>query len=178
MQVFPEFITRRRLTLATLAVIASLAAVGFGLFRAYVYTVPLVLGDNTTAASAGVGDADLARYNRALQLFQAGYYELARDEVSQAYSLLAEGRGSIGPGQLKLAADMQFLLGLSYEKTKQKSSAIEAYKQALRHNPTLLDAKFNLERLIEDQSKSGGSGGADNKPGPSTGGQSNKGKGI
>lgn len=180
MQIFPEFIARRRLTMATLAVLAALLAIGFGLYRAYVYTLPLVLGDYTAAGEAGVGDANLARYNSALRLYKAGYFDLARDQVAKAYSQLAEESGVISPAQQKLAGDMQFLLGLSYEKTKQKSSAIDAYKQALRHNPVHLEAKYNLERLIEQKNKGGGgaSGGDGDKGKPGGSGSSSNGKGI
>lgn len=169
------------MTVVTIAAVLSFAALAFGLYRGFVYNLPMVFGDNGTAIDAGVGDPNLARYNLAVHFYQNGNYSAARDLASQAYSKLAESSGIIGNdiAQQKLAGDLQFLLGLSYEKNNQKSSAIEAYKQALRHTPDNLEAKFNLERLLDDQSKGGkGSGqGTGQQPGSGQG-QSGRGKGI
>ena len=49
-------------------------------------------------------------------------------------------------------------------KQKKVKEAVQAYEQALRHNPNHMYAKYNLE-LLQQTSPGGGGGGDNGKPG-------------
>jgi tetratricopeptide (TPR) repeat protein len=168
-----KFLYKRRGLLAGVATLAFLGVFALGVLRLINYTLPLYIGDPTSAAQSGYGDPVVAYYNAALASYKAEDYDGAVKVASQAYSKLTEEKGAIAQTDRvqKEAGDIQFLLGLIREKNKQQSQAIEAYKQALRHNPNHLAAKYNLERLLKPQGGGGAGGTGDGKGGQQPGQQ-------
>ena len=166
-----KFLYKGRGFLAVLAAIAFLGVFSVGVVRLVSYTLPLYLGHPDTAAQSDYGDKVVAYYDAALQQYKAHQYDVAAQLAAKAYSTLTAQTGSI-PTTARAqseAADIQFLLGISREKNKQQSQAVDAYKQALRHNPDHLAAKYNLERLTKPSS-GGGGGGAGKGDGAGQGG--------
>jgi len=172
-----KFLYKRRGFLAGLATLAFLGVFALGVVRLVNYTLPLFIGSPAAAAQSKYGDPVVAYYNAALASYKAEDYDGAVKMASQAYSKLTETKGSIAQSERVQteAGDIQFLLGLCREKTKQPDQAIDAYEQALRHNPNHLAAKYNLERLLKPQGGGGaggpGPGGAGQQPGQAPGGQ-------
>jgi tetratricopeptide (TPR) repeat protein len=166
-----KFLYKRRGLLAGVATLAFLGVFVLGVLRLINYTLPLYIGDPASAAQSTYGDPVVAYYNAALASYKAEDYDGAVKMASQAYSKLTEEKGAIAQTDRvqKEAGDIQFLLGLIREKNKQQSQAIEAYKQALRHNPNHLAAKYNLERLLKPQGGGGAGGPGDGKGGQQPG---------
>jgi len=172
-----KFLYRRRVLLGCVATIAFAGVFLLGMLRLFNYTLPLYIGNPVSASESGYGDPVVALYDAALQSYQAEDFEGASKLASKAYSKMSEEHGAIATTARaqKTAGDIQFLLGLSREKVKRQQQAIEAYEQALRHDPDNLPAKYNLERLLKAQGGAGGAGGQQpgQKPG---GGSSHQGK--
>ncbi len=160
-----KFLYKRRGFLAGFATLAFLGVFALGLLRLINYTLPLYIGAPVSAAQSGYGDPVAAYYDAALASYKAEDFDGAVKMASQAYSKLTEQKGSIAQSEhvQKEAADIQFLLGLCREKAKQPDQAIDAYEQALRHNPNHLAAKYNLERLLKPQGGGGAGGPGDGK---------------
>ena len=151
-------------------------AVGDGVFRTLSYTLPMLTHDYPTAAQSKSGDPALAWYDAGLSIYQAGDYEDAQKVLTKGYTLLSDKDGNIPQSRQQLAADFQLLIGNSLFYQQKFNPAAEAYKQALRHSPNDMEAKYNLE-MIEMMIASGSGKGGDPK-GPA--GQAGKGapKGI
>ncbi|MXY32120.1 MAG: tetratricopeptide repeat protein [Gammaproteobacteria bacterium] len=81
----------------------------------------------------------LIRFNEGNALYQNQEFERALD----AY------RDAIQSGDTALAEGAWYNLGNSLFRQQQLDASLEAYKQALRINPGDLDAKHNLERVLE-----------------------------
>jgi len=141
-----------------LAAVASLLVLALGVRRAVEFTLPMYQGDYVQAAQSEVAPPVRAFYDAGLQAYEQKDYTSAKDNLSQAYSALSSKTGQIDSREDLIAGDIQFLLGLTHERTKQKFMAIEAYKQALRHNPNHMEAKYDLEHLLSDRGGSGGAG--------------------
>jgi tetratricopeptide (TPR) repeat protein len=181
MEVFMQnFLYKRRGLLAGLATMAFLGVFVLGLMRLCAYTVQLYNKQFVTATQTDLGDPVIAYYDAALESYRAGDFGWAARMASQAYFKLAqEGEISTRSDRVQEeAGDIQFLLGLCHEKAKQKTQAIDAYKQALRHNPNHLEAKFNLERLLNPQGGNGAPGGKPEQPGSGDGAGHEGKKGI
>ena len=153
-----NFVARRRLMFSVIATIACLAVLALGLRRAVMYTVPMFQGDYVSAAKSEVAAPEYAWYGAGLIAYQQEDYAAAKENLSKAYSALSSEDGQIKPSDNLIAGEIQFLLALTHERTKQNFMAIEAYKQALRHNPDHMVAKYNLERLLSARGGSGGAG--------------------
>jgi len=168
-----NFVVRRRLMFSVIATIACLVVLALGLRRAVMYTVPMFQGYYVSAAQSEVAQSEYAWYDAALAAYKQQDYDTAKDYLSKAYSALSAKDGQIKLSDNHIAGEIQFLLALIHERTKQNFMAIEAYKQALRHNPDHMVAKYNLERLL---SQRGGPGGADPGEGDTSapGGQAGK----
>jgi tetratricopeptide (TPR) repeat protein len=166
-----KFLYKRRGFLAGVATLAFLGVFALGVVRLVNYTLPLYIGDPVSAAQSAYGDPVVAYYNASLASYKAGDFDAAVTAASQAYSKLTAEKGSIAQTDRvqKQAGDIQFLLGLCREKTKQPTLAIDAYEQALRHNPNHLAAKYNLERLLKPQGGGGAGGPGDGKGGQQPG---------
>lgn len=176
-----KFLYKRRGFLAGVATLAFLGVFALGVVRLVNYTLPFYIGDPVSAAQSGYGDPVVAYYNAALASYKAQDYDGAIKMASQAYSTLTAEKGSISQSQRvqKEAGDIQFLLGLCRERNKQPDQAIDAYEQALRHNPNHLPAKYNLERLLKPQGGggAGGPGSGQGQGGQQPGQQPGDGKG-
>ena len=81
----------------------------------------------------------LIRFNEGNALYQNQDFERALE----AY------RDAIESGDTALAEGAWYNLGNSLFRQQQLDASLEAYKQALRINPGDLDAKHNLERVLE-----------------------------
>ena len=81
----------------------------------------------------------LIRFNEGNALYQNQEFERALE----AY------RDAIESGDTALAEGAWYNLGNSFFRQQQLDASLEAYKQALRINPGDLDAKHNLERVLE-----------------------------
>lgn len=172
-----------RVSLSLCALLIALVGVYFAGRSIYSYSLPMQQGDYLTAAQNSEGsERALALYDAGLVLYRAKDFENSRVALTEAYSSLSAKHGQIGKSDLPLAGKIQFLLGLVSERTDQGQLAIDAYKDALRHDPTNLPAKYNLERLLTKQAQEGsGQGeGKDGKPGtnPSSGAGKSGNKGI
>lgn len=146
---------------SVIATIACLLVLALGLRRTVMYTVPMFQGDYVSAAESEVAASTHAWYDASLTAYKQKDYDQAKEYLSKAYSVLSSEDGQIKPSDNYIAGEIQFLLALTHERTKQNFMAIEAYKQALRHNPDHMIAKYNLERLLSDRGGSGGAGEGD-----------------
>jgi tetratricopeptide (TPR) repeat protein len=161
------FVVGHRKKWAIIALMLFAAAMCYGVYRLVAYSVPLYTGDPYRAAQAGVGDEAVAIYNAGLTAYERQNYDVAKEIFTQGYSSLTDSTGTIPQSRQKLASDFQFELGNTLVKSGKVPDAIEAYKQALRHNPDNLPAKYNLE-LLNAQLNGGGDG---NGQGDGQGGQ-------
>lgn len=180
MTALSRLFARRRVGLALLLTLACVIVSGWGALRLFNYSLPMYTEDFPTAAESGRGDKAMALYNEGLLWYKQKNFKNAQEALGEAYSAMTEENTSpTGPDPV-LAGKVQFLLGLSCEKDKQVQQAIDAYKQSLRHDPTNLEAKYNLERLLkgaEGKGQGGAGEGPGNKPGDKPGpGSSNQGK--
>lgn len=81
-------------------------------------------------------------YNEANALYKLGKYPEAAEKNMEAFGLAKS------PEQKSMSA---YNLGNSFYQSKDYSKAIDAYKQALRNNPTDLDSKANLTKALTMQ---------------------------
>jgi tetratricopeptide (TPR) repeat protein len=155
-----KFLFKRRGLLAGLACLLFVGVFALGIKHVVEYTLPFYFGDPLVASQADSGEKAVALYDAALAHYRAKDYDGAIQLSTQAYSALTAEKGAIAetPRAQMQAAEIQFLLGLSYDRNKKQQQAIDAYEQALRHNPSHLDAKYNLERLLKPSGGGGGGG--------------------
>jgi Ca-activated chloride channel family protein len=165
---------------ALFCVLVGVVIMGFGAKRLFTYSWPMVVSDYDRAAQSTDGNKAIALYDLGLKAYRAGAYQDAQEILTKAYSAMTEENQNPLGIDHDLGARVQFLLAVSYERSKQNFMAIEAYKQALRHDPNHLEAKYNLERLLAKRGGGGqgqGEGDGEGKPGDKTGsGQSQQGK--
>ena len=156
-----------------------LACLGFlfGIYMLFSYSMPMKTENFETASHSFAGDKATALYDRGLQLYKAEEYKRSLLVLQDAYNACQGSQGVVDPEKRKLAADIKFLTGNALVESKQLQQAVEAYKEALRLDPSNLYAKYNLELL---QSMNGGKGPGDGDPNQPGGGQPGKGikKGI
>ncbi len=153
-----NFVARHRLMFSVIVTIVCLLVFALGLRRTVMYTVPMFQGDYVSAAKSEVAAPAHAWYDAGLTAYKQKDYDQAKEYLSKAYSALSSEDGQIKSSDNHIAGEIQFLLALTHERTKQNFMAIEAYKQALRHSPDHMLAKYNLERLLSDRGGSGGAG--------------------
>lgn len=89
-------------------------------------------------------DNDIARYNLAAAQFRSGKFEEAQKE----YELASKDNTNSS-----LTQKATYNEGVSLTKQKKLKESIEAYKQALRLNPTDEDTRFNLQKALEELRK-------------------------
>ncbi len=89
-------------------------------------------------------DNAIARYNLAAARFRTGKFE----EAQKAYE-------SVGKDSKEEALKQKstYNEGVSLTRQKKLAESIEAYKQALRMNPTDEDTRFNLQKALEELRK-------------------------
>lgn len=141
---------------AVVFLVVMLLVFGFGLYQLLTYTIPMHKGDYATASRSYAADRPTVLYDAGLQFYQLHAYERAKILFVAAYSACTESSGSIPQSRQKLAGQIQFMLGNACEGLGQAQPAVEAYAQALRHDPENLYAKYNLERLLMPPPSSGG----------------------
>jgi Ca-activated chloride channel family protein len=84
-------------------------------------------------------ESSLIRFNSGNALYQTQDFQRAMEAYQQA----------IDSGEPELASAAWYNLGNSLYRGQQLEPSFEAYKQALRLNPDDVDAKHNLERVLE-----------------------------
>jgi tetratricopeptide (TPR) repeat protein len=70
------------------------------------------------------------------------------DELQQAEAVYRRAYDECGPDAL-----LMFNLGVLLEDTGRAASAVDAYQEAVQHDPALADGHFNLARLYEAMGK-------------------------
>lgn len=173
MNTMKKFLHDRRLLLAQLTVLAFALLAIVGAYRWFSYSQPMLAGNYPAASESLSADRAVALYDAAVVYYQNEKFDVALKILDAAYTEVSGPGGEIPADRKKLAAEIKFLAGNALVKTKQLSKAVEAYKEALRLDPTNLYAKYNLELL---QQMNGGKGPGD-EPGGSGPGKGGK-KGI
>ncbi|HEY9775935.1 MAG TPA: hypothetical protein V6C81_19385 [Planktothrix sp.] len=158
------FLMRSKKGLVKLAAFAFIALALYGCLRLFTYTLPMLQHDYATAAQSKRGEQTLPYYDAGLELYHNGDYVNAQKIWTAGYTLLSDQDGTIAVSRQARAADFQLLIGNSLFYQQKLSPAAEAYKQALRHNPNDLEAKYNLE-LVSQLIIKGGGGGGSGQPG-------------
>jgi tetratricopeptide (TPR) repeat protein len=169
MDTIKSYIRGHRAGLTTTLLLLLCATLLFGGYQLLTYSLPMATGDYRTAHDSLVGDKANVLYDAALQAYEQGDYQTAQKLLTRAYSLCTDSSGHLPESRAALAAEIQFLIGNTLVKTEKVKSAVQAYEQALRHNPNHLYAKYNLELL--QQSSSGGGNGQQPGNGGSGGGK-------
>ena len=171
MQTILKFLQRRQLDLLRLLRLCCIAAALFAAYAVVFYTVPMFQGDYQAAANSGVNDDAVAFYDAALAAYQQENYKIAIEQLNAAYTACATDRGEIPAERLALASQIKFLTGNALVKSRRPKAAVEAYKEALRLDPSHMYAKYNLELLLQ---MNGGKGPGDDEGGGSGAGNGGK----
>ena len=176
MQKVKDFLRERQLLLWQLLRIFCGVVLLYTAYTAVFFTAPVLNHQPHSAAGSWVGDTAAAHYDAGLILYAGEHYPEAIEELTAAYNALLSESGEISPQRAALAAQIKFLTGNALVKGKKPKTAVEAYKEALKLDPTHIYAKYNLEML---QSMNGGKGpaGDPNDPGGSGSGKPDR-KGI
>jgi len=173
MESIKAYISGHRLQVALAGLFVLVLVLAFGLYQLFTYSLPMALGNYPVAYRSASADRAMVLYDAGLAAYREGDYDSARKLLVEAYSACTGSSGQISESKQKLASQVQFLLGNALYKTKKSKPAIEAWKQALRLDPTNLYAKYNLELL---QSNNGGAASdSPDSPGGSGGGGGKKG---
>lgn len=164
------FVKRHRLHLVTALLVMFAGVFIFGLYQAISYSWPMYTQDYRDAYRSAVSDKPTVLYDASLVAYQAGEFQLAKEMLSKAYAACLDSSGHIPESRRNLAAKIQFLLGNACVKMQMVKPAIEAYKETLRHEPTNLYAKYNLE-LLRSQNNGNAPGDSSNPGGGKDGGK-------
>ena len=89
--------------------------------------------------AAAAPESGLIRFNDGNALYKGGDYQRAVEAYERA----------IETGDPTLAGSAWYNLGNSFYRQQELEESLQAYKQALRMRPTDVDAKHNLERVLE-----------------------------
>ncbi len=173
MEKLKQFFQNHRVGVVQVVLVLFLGLFAYGVYQAATYTWPMHAGAFHSASESRVADKPIALYDSGLAAYMAEDYGTAKRELVAAYAACADGSGAISESHTQLCAQIQFLLGNTYVNLKKADSAIQAYEESLRLDPTNLYAKYNLE-LLKSQ-KSGGGGGDQGNPGGSGKGGGKKG---
>jgi len=158
-----QFFHARRLQCAQTLRLAFVGLLLWSVFMFFSNTLWVMMGDYKSASEASVGDTTIPHYNYGVQLYDAEVYPASVEVLTKAYNALLEGDGGVADNHRQLAAQIKFLTGNALVKAGKPKGAVEAYKEALRLDPTHMYAKYNLELL---QQMNGGKGpGEPNQPG-------------
>lgn len=160
---------RHKLTVARLLRVLCLMVLILGTYKACTFTAPLQYGDPRGAVGSLMGDDAMANYDVALKMYRDKRYRHAAEFAKSAQNALINEQGEMAEADKLRGAQILFLSGLIYEEQEEYSQAVDAYKEALRLDPTHKFAKYNLERLLQpgkSPGKAPGDGnGKDNKKG-------------
>jgi Ca-activated chloride channel homolog len=161
--------TSRR-TGRTAAGIAGRIAAGIGGRHAVAAAIALLL-----APAAALGQAGRSAVEEGNRLYDEGRFSEAHEKYLEALreapdspvirfndgSALYQGQDWAGAldafgdavesGDPRLLSDAWYNLGNAFYRAGQLDRSLEAYKQALRANPGDMDAKHNLERVLQQQ---------------------------
>jgi tetratricopeptide (TPR) repeat protein len=158
-----QFLHARRLQLAKTLRLVFVGLLFFSVFMFFSNSLWVVLGDNKSASEASVGNTTIPHYNYGIELYRAEVYPASVEVLTKAYNALLEEDGGVAEHKRQLAGQIKFLTGNALVKSGKLQGAVEAYKEALRQDPTHMYAKYNLELL---QQMNGGKGpGQPDQPG-------------
>lgn len=147
----------------------SIIGVLVGFYMLFFNSIPMLNGNFHGAAESYFIDRPLALYDAGLQRYRDEDYKGAVTILNDAYNACLGAQGVVSDDKRKLAGTIKFLTGNALVKQKQLQQAVEAYKEALRLDPSNLDAKYNLELLQQMNGGKGpgsGPGEGDGKDGP------------
>jgi hypothetical protein len=170
---------------------------GYSLIKLVAFTGPILAHDYADAANSQFGDNSIPAYNIALSnyaraeeetssYYKQDWYRAAQRSASQSYGALLDKDGNVPAGKAQTAAKLQLIIGNVLYRQNKLQAAAEAYAQALRHDPDLMPAKYNLElvnKQIDAKANANGNGngkgpdGKDAKPGGKQPGQGKDGDG-
>ena len=108
-------------------------------------------------------DSPIIRFNDGNALYQGENYE----------SALESFRTAVESGDPQLAAAAWYNLGNTLYRQGTLPESLEAFKQALRADPADIDAKHNLERVLEQMQQQQQQGDGENEGQPPEGGEQN-----
>lgn len=152
----------------------SIIGVLFGFYMLFFNSIPMLNENFDGAADSYFIDRPLALYDAGLQRYRDEDYKGAATILNDAYNACLGAQGVVSDDKRKLAGTIKFLTGNTLVMQKQLQQAVEAYKEALRLDPTNLDAKYNLELLQQMNGGKGPGSGQDGDGPPGT----QPGKGI
>lgn len=174
-----DFIRALRVPALGLVMVAGIVLALYGAWRMASYSYPMLTENFLDAAKSSVGDPPVALYDFGVQAYKAGDPRLAKDAFTEAFNQLTKNTGVVPPERKELAAQIQFMLGVVNEQSKQFRVAVTAYEDSLRFSPDNLNAKYNLERLKQQFPDMGKGGGDPQNPDKTpSNGKSNDKKGI
>jgi hypothetical protein len=187
-----EFFMKNLRVWSRLLVWGSAILAFFVLLKFFSYTLPML----TDSDPLPMGNVAIYHYNKGVQYLASSERERASDPnsyylrngytnalntLSQGYGDLADADGNIPAADAELAGKLQLAIGDCLYRLDKLDAAADAYAQALRHNPGLLAAKYNLELInkkIEAQNKpKDGQGNPGDKGKPGQNGKGDKGDG-
>lgn len=144
-----------------------------GVYRIFFYDMFLHSGDYYSASESWVADSESNLYDAALVAYKQKDYTRAIAYLNLAGESIHDSSGNLLERKRSFAADIQFLMGNVLVEQKQLEQAKDAYRAALRLNPTHRHAKYNLELLLKPQlggNGKGQGGGGDGGEGDGDGG--------
>jgi len=153
------FLIRNKKAWAITLLCAGTIVLLFGCVKLLSFTLPMLEHNYGDAISGRrMGDVSIAYYDGGLSTYKQGDYASALKILTAGYTTLSDADGNIPPRRQRLAADYQLLIGNCLFYQQKLKAAAEAYKQALRHDPNDLSAKYNLELIAQIVASGGGQG--------------------
>lgn len=137
----------------TLLIPVALITMVYGAYHVLAYSWLMHEENWNRAAESHVLKCEKASalYNQALSI--ESLHPLAQAYFNLALAQLVDKHGIIQPENKPFAAEITFQIGNCLFFQRKIEDAKEAYRNALRLDPTHLDAKFNLERLTDRNNK-------------------------
>jgi tetratricopeptide (TPR) repeat protein len=170
-----EFFVSRKKTWALTMICLGLIAILLGFLEGMNYAWPMYQHHYDDVSAKSVGNYGFVAYDSGLDSYKQGDYDTALKTLTTGYTQLSDADGNIPASKQRLAADYQLLIGDCLFNQQKIQPAVEAWKQALRHDPNDMPSKYNLELVAQMQSASGGGG---SSQGPSSQGGKGRDKGI
>lgn len=131
------------------------------------YSKPMVREEFQSASESWVADQPMALYDAGLQAYKAEKYPATIKLLIDAYNGCLDANGGVTAKRKQLAADIKFVSANALVKTKKMKAAIDAYKDCLRLDSENMEAKNNLESLLQ---MNNGKGPPDDAPASGPGG--------
>lgn len=154
-------LSRWKVPMACCILVAAISAGGASLFRFVDYSLPMMRCDYDRALqTAYFGDLAIPHFNSGLAAYEENDYDGARKAMERALAQCVGSDGQLKESHRELAAQCQFYIGNCYYNSNKRPEAVTAYEECLKLHPPHLWAKYNLEKLQENQPQSpqGGKG--------------------